>query len=155
MKLARIVLFAVAALLALPAAAQNTSDMQILADKIRADKKLVVSANMQLTEEEGKAFWPVYDAYQKDLAGLNKRLLDVIKSYADAYNKGAVADATAKKLMSNYLAVEEADLKMKRSYVPRLEKVLPGAKVARYMQIENKIRAVVKYELAAQIPLVN
>jgi hypothetical protein len=155
MKLARIVLFAVAALLALPAAAQTTSDMQILADKIRADKKLVVSANMQLTEEEGKAFWPVYDAYQKDLAALNKRLLGVIKSYADAYNKGAVADDTAKKLMSNYLAVEEADLKMKRSYVPRLEKVLPGAKVARYMQIENKIRAVVKYELAAQIPLVN
>ena len=155
MKLARIVLFAVAALLALPAAAQTTSDMQILADKIRADKKLVVAANMQLTEEEGKAFWPVYDAYQKDLAGLNKRLLGVIKSYADAYNKGAVADDTAKKLMSNYLAVEEADLKMKRSYVPKLEKVLPGAKVARYMQIENKIRAVVKYELAAQIPLVN
>jgi len=155
MKLVRIVLFAVAALLALPAAAQTTSDMQILADKIRADKKLVVSANMQLTEDEGKAFWPVYDAYQKDLAGLNKRLLGVIKSYADAYNKGAVADETAKKLMSNYLAVEEADLKMKRSYVPRLEKVLPGAKVARYMQIENKIRAVVKYELAAQIPLVN
>lgn len=155
MKLARIVLFAVAALLALPTAAQTTSDMQILADKIRADKKLVVSANMQLTEEEGKAFWPVYDAYQKDLAALNKRLLGVIKSYADAYNKGAVADETAKKLMSNYLAVEEAELKMKRSYVPRLEKVLPGAKVARYMQIENKIRAVVKYELAAQIPLVN
>ncbi len=155
MKLARIVLFAVAALLALPAAAQTTSDMQILADKIRADKKLVVAANMQLTEEEGKAFWPVYDAYQKDLAALNKRLLGVIKSYADAYNKGAVADETAKKLMSNYLAVEEAELKMKRSYVPRLEKVLPGAKVARYMQIENKIRAVVKYELAAQIPLVN
>jgi len=155
MKLVRIVLFAVAALLALPAAAQTTSDMQILADKIRADKKLVVAANMQLTEDEGKAFWPVYDAYQKDLAGLNKRLLGVIKSYADAYNKGAVADETAKKLMSNYLAVEEADLKMKRSYVPRLEKVLPGAKVARYMQIENKIRAVVKYELAAQIPLVN
>lgn len=154
MKLVRIVLFAVAALLALPAAAQTTSDMQILADKIRADKKLVVSANMQLTEDEGKAFWPVYDAYQKDLAGLNKRLLGVIKSYADAYNKGAVADETAKKLMSNYLAVEEADLKMKRSYVPRLEKVLPGAKVARYMQIENKIRAIIKYELAAGIPLV-
>ena len=43
---------------------------------------------------------------------------------------------------------------MKRSYVPKLEKVLPGAKVARYMQIESKIRAIVKMELAASIPLV-
>ena len=27
-------------------------------------------------------------------------------------------------------------------------------KVARYLQVENKLRAIVKYELAAQIPLV-
>jgi hypothetical protein len=155
MKLIRIVLFAVAALLALPAAAQTTSDMQILAEKVKADKKLVVAANMQLTEEEAKGFWPVYESYQKDLAALNKRLFGVIKSYADAYNQGTVADDTAKKLISSYLAVEDAELKLKRAYVPKLGKVLPGAKVARYMQIENKIRALVKYELAAQIPLVN
>ncbi len=155
MKLAGAVLFAVAALLALPAAAQTVSDMQILADKIRADKKLVVAANMQLSEDEAKGFWPVYDAYQKDLAGINRRLLTVIKNYADAYNKGPVSDETAKKLLNQAIAVEEAELKLKRSYVPRLEKVIPGTKVARYIQIENKIRAVVKYELAAQIPLVN
>lgn len=155
MKLARIVLFAVAALLVLPAAAQTASDMQILADKLKADKKLVVAANMQLTEDEAKGFWPVYEAYQKDLAGINKRLLTVIKNYADAYNKGPVPDEAAKKLFNRAIAVEEAEVKLKRAYVPRLEKVIPGTKVARYMQIENKIRAVVKYELAAQIPLVN
>jgi hypothetical protein len=36
-----------------------------------------------------------------------------------------------------------------------LGKALPATKVARYLQIENKIRALVKFELAAQIPLVN
>jgi hypothetical protein len=45
-------------------------------------------------------------------------------------------------------------VKLKRSYVPKLEKVLPGIKVARYLQIENKIRAVVRHDLAAEIPLV-
>ena len=154
MKFLQVTLFAFAAALALPVFAQTTSDMQILAQKIKADKKLVVAANMQLTEDEAKGFWPVYDAYQKDLASLNKQLVGVIKNYADAYNKGAVPDATAKKLMNDYLAVEERELKLKRSYVPRLEKAIPGTKVARYMQIENKIRALFKYELAAQIPLV-
>jgi hypothetical protein len=33
--------------------------------------------------------------------------------------------------------------------------VLPATKVARYLQIENKIRSIVKFELAAQIPLVS
>jgi len=154
MKRTRVLVLILAAFFALPAAAQTASDMQILAQKIKADKKLVVAANMQLTEEEAKGFWPVYEAYQKDLAGLNKQLFGVVKNYADAYNTGMVPDETARKLMNAYLAVEERELKMKRSYVPRLEKVVPGTKVARYLQIENKIRAIVKYELAAQIPLV-
>jgi hypothetical protein len=154
MKLFQAVLFSFSVLIALPAAAQTAADMQILAEKVKADKKLVVAANMQLTEDEAKAFWPVYEAYQKDLAAINKRLFGAIKNYADAYNKGPVSDETAKKLLNQAIAVEEAEVKLKRSYVPRLEKVLPGMKVARYVQIENKIRAVVKYELAAQIPLV-
>ena len=42
---------------------------------------------------------------------------------------------------------------MKAAYVPKLGKVLPQVKVARYLQIENKIRALVKYELAGAVPL--
>jgi len=141
-------------MLALPTIAQTTSDMQILAEKVKADKKLVVAANMQLTEDEAKGFWPVYDAYQKDLQAINQRLVGAIKNYADAYNKGPVSDETAKQLINEAIAIEDAEVKLKRSYVPKLEKVIPGMKVARYIQIENKIRAVAKYELAAQIPLV-
>ena len=128
--------------------------MQILAQKIKADKKLVVAANMQLTEAEAKGFWPVYDAYQADLQKINQRLIAAIKNYANAYNKGPVSDETAKKLINEAIAVDEAEVKLKRSYVPKLEKVIPGVKVARYLQIENKIRAIGKFELAAQIPLV-
>jgi hypothetical protein len=154
MKSVQAILFALAALLALPAGAQTASDMQILAQKIKADKKLVVAANMQLTEEEAKGFWPVYDAYQADLQKINGRLLGTIKRYADAYNKGPVSDEAAKKLINEAIAIEEAEVKLKRSYVPKLEKAIPGMKVARYLQIENKIRAIGKYELATQIPLV-
>ena len=155
MKYAQIVLFAVAAALALPAVAQPTaSDMDILRQKIKADKRLVVAANMQLSEAEAKGFWPVYDAYQADLQKLNQRLGALIKNYADAYNKGPVSDETAKKLMNEMLAIEDAEVKLKRSYAPRLEKTVPSMKVARYLQIENKIRAVIKYDMASQIPLV-
>jgi hypothetical protein len=154
MKLVQAILFALAALIALPSAAQTASDMRILAEKVKADKKLVVAANMQLTEEEAKGFWPVYEAYQKDLQKINQRLIGTVKRYADAYNKGPVSDEAAKKLINQAISVEEAEVRLKRSYVPKLEKVLPGVKVARYIQIENKIRALVRYVLAAQIPLV-
>ena len=153
MNLVSAALFAIATSIALPAAAQTASDMEILAQKIKADKKLVVAANMDLTEAEAKGFWPVYDAYQAELQAINQRIAGTILSYADAYEKGAVSDATAKKLIKEAIAIEDAEAKLKSTYVSKLDKVIPGVKIARYMQIESKIRAIIKYQLAASIPL--
>ena len=136
------------------AQAPATTNMDILRQKVKADKKLVVAENLKLTEGEGAKFWPVYDAYQKDLQGINERLTAVILAYADAYNKGAVDDATAKKLIEDASAVDDAEATLKRTTLPKILAVLPAAKAARYVQIENKIRAVIRYELAAGIPLV-
>ena len=56
--------------------------------------------------------------------------------------------------MDENLSIQQAEVKLQSSYVPKLNKALPATKVARYQQIENKIRAVIKYDLAATIPLV-
>jgi hypothetical protein len=139
-----------------PALTQDkpTDDMQILREKIKVDKKLVVAANMDLTESEAKGFWPVYEDYQKDLAAINQRIGKLIESYAADYRANTLTDEKAKKLVDELIAIEQAETGLKASYVPKLSKVLSQRKVARYLQIENKIRAVVKYELAAQVPLV-
>ncbi len=145
------------ALLAAPVYAQDKSadmNMQILLDKIKADKKALVAANMQLTDAEAKAFWPIYDQYQQELKGINERLASTIVAYADAYNAGPVPDSTAKKLLNESIAIDESEVRLRREYAAKLERVMPAAKAARYLQIENKIRAAVRYELAARIPLV-
>jgi Spy/CpxP family protein refolding chaperone len=151
-----IAVIALAAGLAAPAMAQNaaTTDMEILRQKIKADKKLVVSQNLNLTDAESTAFWPVYDAYQKDLQQINQRLTTAIRAYSDAYNKGPITNETAKKLLDESLAIDEAEVKLKSATAPKILAVLPATKAARYIQIENKIRAAVRYELAANIPLV-
>ena len=95
----RAVLLCVTALVVAPVFAQDkTSDtnMQILLDKVKADKKLVVAANLELSDADGKAFWPIYEAYQKDLETINDRLSKTILAYADAYNKSTLTDAQAK-----------------------------------------------------------
>ena len=139
-----------------PAFAQPVSDanMEILKEKLKADKKLLIASNMDLTEAEAKQFWPVYDSYQKDLEGVNKQLFKTIKDYADAFNTGTVPNDTAKKLLGEALSVEEQEVKLKRSYAEKLGKVLPATKVARYIQLETKIRSLIKFEMAQQIPLV-
>jgi hypothetical protein len=132
----------------------TSTDMEILRQKIKADKKLVIASNLTLTEAEAKTFWPIYDAYQADLTALNGRTMKLITTYASAYNAGPITSATAKSLLTEMMAIEDAELKLKQSYVPKFESALPAEKVARYVQIENKIRALIKYELATAIPLV-
>jgi hypothetical protein len=135
------------------AADPPADNMNILRDKIRADKKLIVAENMQLTESEAKAFWPLYDAYQAELDKINDRAKKAILMYAEAYNNYKVTDETAKKLIAEMLAIDEAELQLKKTFLPKLEAALPEVKVMRYLQLENKVRAILRYDLADGIPL--
>ena len=140
--------------LGLAAQDKPADNMQILRDKIKADKKLVVASNMELTESEAKDFWPIYNQYQKDLQKINQRIANVLEGYAADFRGKSLTDEKAKKLIDEAVAIEQAEANLKSTYAPKLSKVLPVKKVARYLQIENKIRAVVKYDLAQGVPLV-
>ena len=126
-------------------------NMQLVLEKIRADKKLLVAENMQLTEAEAKAFWPVYSAYQDELFLLRARTAKLITDYAAAYDQ--MSDDTAKKMLDEYMTIEKLGLRLRQAYLPKFRAVLPEVKVARYYQIENKIYAALLYELGAKIPL--
>ena len=128
-------------------------NMQILREKIKADKKLLVATNMELTEPEAKGFWPIYEQYQKDLQKINQRIVSLVDSYADDFRSKKLTDDKAKKLIDEAMAIEQAEVNLKSTYAPKLGKALPVIKVARYLQIENKIRTVVKYDLAQGVPL--
>jgi predicted outer membrane protein len=128
--------------------------MQILRDKIKADKKLLVATNMELTESEAQGFWPLYEQYQKDLQQINQRLASLLESYAADFRGKSLTDEKAKQLIEEAVAIEQAEARLKSTYAPQLSKVLPARKVARYLQIENKIRAIVKYDIASGVPLV-
>jgi hypothetical protein len=133
-------------------AATNPADnMNILRDKLKADKKLVVAEAMGMTDKESTAFWPVYELYQKDLSALNDRTITLLKDYV--HNYGGMTDASAKGMVDSFLKIEKDRIGLMTSYRSKFQKVLPEVKVARYYQIENKIRAVVNYELASEIPL--
>jgi hypothetical protein len=136
--------------------AQGSDDpadnMQIVKEKIKADKKLLVASNMNLTEKEAKAFWPLYESYQKKLAALNERALKNIGTYAD--NADSMTDSLAKKVVQEYLSIENDRQKLRESFLPKFTKALPYKKVMRYYQIENKVLAIVNFEVAKMIPLV-
>jgi hypothetical protein len=156
---AAIAVVALACAVAAPASAQtaqagSTTNMQILAEKLKADKKLLVAQTVGVTDAEGKAFWPIYDACQAELQGINKRLKAGIEAYAKDYNAGTMTDAKAGAMLTEMFAIDEALLTSKKACAAKLNGVIPATKIARYVQVENKIRAQINYDLAAAIPFV-
>lgn len=135
-------------------AAQPASDgtMDALREKVRADKKLVVALALELTDDEAKGFWPVYAAYQSEMITHHDRVAKLLETYANAYP--ALSDETATQLVAEFVALETDHAALLKRYVPRFERVLPPRKLARFYQLENKVRAILSYELARGIPLV-
>jgi len=124
-------------------------EMEILREKARADKKLVVATTLALTEGEAKVFWPVYNAYQSDMITHYDKLLSLVDRFEKAYD--TMTDQTATQLLNEYLALEANHIALLKAYVPRFQRVLPALKVARLYQVENKMRALVNYDLARHI----
>lgn len=134
------------------AADKPADNLDVLRDKLRADKRLVVAEALELTEKEAQAFWPVYNAYQSDMIAHYDRIFKLLDTYAGSYK--SMTDAVATQLLGEFLSVQTNYLNIITSYVPRFQKVLPPKKVARLYQVENKIRALVDYQLAQDVPLI-
>jgi hypothetical protein len=130
------------------------SNLEIIHEKLKADKKLIVAKYMELTESEAKKFWPVYDEYQSDLQKSNERLLRLLESYAADYKNNSLTDEKAKKLLDEWIAIDKDDGKRRSAFAPKVLQVLPTKKAARYLQIENEYRMLLRYDLAATVPLV-
>lgn len=149
-----IVMLVIVSLAVLTSASEDkpTSNMEIFRESVLANKKLVIAENMKLTSSEAKKFWPVYEQYQKELGKIADQKLALIEKYAKNYR--TMTDELAVELLDYYMSIEAQRLALQSVFVPKFKKVLPPIKVTRYFQCENKVAAIVNYELAAGIPLI-
>jgi hypothetical protein len=134
------------------AGAADEASAEILRDTLRSNKKALVAVNLALSDEEARAFWPVYDRYQAELTAVADRLFQVVGDYKRSF--GSTTDDEARKLVDSFLAVQRDRVALLDSYVEDFAEVLPGRTLMRFYQIENKIQTVLLYDLAATIPVV-
>jgi Spy/CpxP family protein refolding chaperone len=146
-------LIAAAAVTAPLCAAQDTgvADLQAMQQAARKDKRALVADKLQLTPAEAKKFWPVYDSLQKDLASLNRERNVSLEVLAN--RDKPPSDAYAKQILNDLMSIEEQEVKAMRKASNAALRALPARKAARYMQLENKLRAAQDYEIAVAFPL--
>ena len=120
--------------------------------KIQADKKGIVDRAMKLTPEQAKKFWPLYDSFQQELEKPRREYSRAVLDYVAAGD--SLSDANARRLAEQALAATVDEARLREKHFKKLLGVLPAKTAARYAQIENKIEAVLRYETAAAVPLV-
>jgi hypothetical protein len=84
----------------------------------------------------------------------NQQLLRLLESYAADYKSKSLTDEKAKKLLDEWIAFEQDEGKRRGAFAPRVLQALPPKKAARYLQIENEYRILLRYDLAGTVPLV-
>ena len=142
-----------------PSFAQGSMDthkeeIELTRAVIKVQKKQIVAKSMNLTSFEKDKFWTVYRAYQDKMDSVSDRRVKLITDYADSLKKGSLTDEKALEMLNEYLSYERMRLITKQSFVEKFKEVLPSRKVARFFQIENKLEAIINFDLARQIPLV-
>ena len=129
--------------------ADETDDLR---KKIMFDqKKLLVMENVEFTKDEGEAFWPLFDKLQEELFVVNQRSAKLILAYASVYE--TLTDKQAAKIVNEYFANRKERTAILDKYVQLMLKNLPAKKVFRYVQVENKLEVMARYEIAKSVPL--
>jgi hypothetical protein len=119
---------------------------------MRTEKKLVIAGELFLTPDESKTFWPVYREYEAAISEIGDAKIKLITEYGENVDK--ITPEFAERLLDESLDIEIQLGKLRQSYVRKFKKVLPVIKVVRLYQAENKLNAVLNFQLAAKIPLI-
>lgn len=104
-------------------------------EKVRAEQVAMITSELDLTEAEAQAFWPVYNEVQKQRREAFQASGEAFK----ALNEG-IDGPDVNNLLNNYLDAKKKCEDLETEALTRYKKVLPVQKVAKLVMAEEKFR---------------
>lgn len=134
--------------------AEALAQLQLLQAQIGPEKRALIEKQLDLRPDQAGKFWPVYDEHQAALAGFNERRLSNIMEYARLWNSSELNDETATALAKEALSLEKDEAEQMERTFKHLKGAISPMKAVRYLQIESKLRAILRFQQAAEVPLI-
>lgn len=132
--------------------ANAQDDLQSASEVIRNQRKIYIEKIMELTPQEKEAFWLLYAEYESGLSKIRGKRIGLAMNTVQ--NQGNLSDAEAIAMLNQKMKIDVDELKFKLSYVAKFMQVLPGRKVARFYQVENRFDTAAISELYRNIPVI-
>ncbi len=127
-------------------------DIAVLRQDVQTDKTEIITRNMNFTEEQSKAFWPVYRDYAHEQQVIGDQRVALIKDYALNYDK--IDDAQAASYISRALKYEDDSLQLRKKYVELFTKAIGARQTAKFYQVDNRLSLLANVQLAGLLPII-
>jgi hypothetical protein len=136
-----------------PVQAQGSvkADEQIILRQIQTDRRAVYAMNLELTDQESKAFWPVYDEFEAAMKKVTDARLELLNQYASRYD--ALNEADAKQMLDRRMQLDKEAFTLRQKYAKKVQQVLPSVKALRYVQLQDRIDNILAGNMYSLIPL--
>jgi len=129
----------------------NDKDVALLRQDLRAKAKQLITKNMQFTDSEAAAFWPLYDQYAAEVRKVNDTRFGLMKDYAQLYQTMTADQADS--LIRLLAEADQTIISLRMQYLPKFEQALPGTKAALFMQLDRRLDGLMNVQMATQLPL--
>jgi len=133
--------------------AQGSLDsyIELLRSDLQTQKKALITEALQFTDEEAKAFWPMYREFEVEGAKLMDRRVAGLKDYAANYE--TMTDKKADELITGQFGIQKDRISTREKYYKKALKLIGGKKAALWAQVENQIQSLIDAKIAAELPL--
>lgn len=138
-------------ILATAAYGQRIDDSLRYAESIWSmEKKAMILKEMNLTEAEKSAFWPVYDSYANAIQYLDMEYLRLLEYSFDEELSDRESAALCEHLLLNDLLLA----KTRKQYFKKFKKAVSPAQAGKFMQLDNNFRTMLRLQAQKQEPAV-
>lgn len=137
---------------AVPWMADAQDDLRKASEIIKNQKRNYIEKEMALTPQEKGSFWDLYAEYESGFGKIVAERIQLATNYLAT--QGNLSDAEALDMLDKKLRIDSDEIKFKRSYVNRFTQILPGRKVVRFYQTENRFDMAATAELYRNIPVI-
>jgi len=132
--------------------AQGEPFVELMRKDIQSEKVMLMTVALELTDEEGEKFWPLYRDYQTELSKLGDRRIQMIKDFAANYD--TMTEDKAKELAKESFDLQEKRLSLLKKTHKKVSKEIGHILATRFAQIEKQMLDLIDLQLASEMPLI-
>lgn len=106
-------------------------------EKIESLKIAFITERLALTPKEAEVFWPVFNRFEKEMKAIRNKQRENIKVFK---NKPNITDQEADKFIAEQMQYKQQEVDLLKKYLPEFKKVLPSAKIAKLLSLEQEFK---------------